>query len=462
MARLSLAFAVLLFIAAPLAAQPESAPRVGAAETAFTAGIESYEAGAYAEAYRLFTRAATEFEFNQKTTAALLMAGKAAYADGLFGRARTSLEALVNTYPESRYAAEATRIQALASGSDVQIPFNLGILLPAGGEDAYLGQAVFNGIRIAVEEHNASSPRRPIRMVFRNSGGSAQNAANALREMAGEGVEAVIGPLYSVEAVEVAEAAEAAGVVLLTPLATDAAVSEGRQLTFQANPTFEARGRAMARYAADGLGHRRLGVVSEAGTLGETMGRAFAEEASARGAAVVFQERIVGASGWGDLERRIGADVLARAQSVYLPVTGSNAASYAADALRSLEGLRAPPRPLGNTEWEGITTSRSRASRLGSLFTTDFFAPPGAVDAFGERYRQLSGIGPDRLALMGYDLAGFLVRTVSANAEGTLADRIRMAPSYQGIAHRFAFDGGQVNGALFILAYRDAQAILVE
>ena len=49
-----------------------------------------------------------------------------------------------------------------------------------------------------------------------------------------------------------------------------------------------------------------------------------------------------------------------------------------------------------------------------------------------------------------------------AEGEGTLADQLRTAPSYQGIAHRFAFDGGQVNGALFILAYRDAQAILVE
>ncbi|MEM1056338.1 MAG: penicillin-binding protein activator [Bacteroidota bacterium] len=455
--------ALLLFLtAAPLAAQPETAPRVADAEAAFEAGLTSYQSGAFAEAYRLFSRTATEFDYNERTTSALLMAGKAAYADGLFGRARTSLDALLTAYPESRYAEEATRIRQLASGSDIQIPFDLGILLPAGGEDAYLGQAVFNGIRIAVEEHNATAPRRPIRMVFRNSGGSAANAARALRELASEGVGAVIGPLYSVEAVEVAQAAEEAGVVLLAPLATDAAVSEDRTMAFQANPTFQARGRAMARYATGGLNHRRLGVVSEAGTLGEEMGRAFADEASAQGAAVVFQERIAGASAWGDLERRVGSDVLSRAQAVYLPVTGGDAAVYAADALRSLEGLRAPPRPLGNQEWEALTQSRARASRLASLFTTDFFAPPGAVDAFGERYRQLSGIGPDRLALMGYDLTGFLVRTIETGGEGTMADQIRAAPSYQGLAHRFSFAGGQVNEALFILAYRDGETILVE
>ena len=154
---------------------------------------------------------------------------------------------------------------------------------------------------------------------------------------------------------------------------------------------------------------------------------------------------------------------MARAQAVYLPVTGADAPAYAADALRSLEGLAAPPRPLGNTEWEGLTTSRARASRLGSLFTTDFFSPPGAVDAFGSRYRQLSGIGPDRLALMGYDLTRFILTSVeSENAEGSLADRLRAAPTFQGLAHRFNFDGGQVNASLYILAYRDGNAILVE
>ena len=453
---------LLLFLAAPLWAQPATADRLTGAETAFQDGLTRFELGEYATAYDHFSRAASEHPYNERTTAALLMAGKAAFADGRFERARAALDALLLQYPESRYAPEAERLRARASGPDVPVPFELGILLPAGGEDAYLGQAVFNGIRIAVEEHNATRPRRPVQMTFRNSGGSAAGAAQALRDLADAGAKAVIGPLYSVEAVEVAEAAEAAGIPILAPLATDVEVSEGRRQAFQANPTFPARGRAMARYAVNGLGYRRVGVVSEAGSFSEDMGRAFADEASALGAAVVFQERIAGASGWGDLERRVGAGVLARAEGVYLPVTGADAAAYAADALRSLEALPTPPRPLGNTEWEGLTSSRARASRLGSLFTTDFFSPPGAVDAFGARYRQLSGIGPDRLALMGYDLTRFLISTVESGGEGSLSDGLRRAPSFQGLAHRFSFGGGQVNESLFILAYRDGQPILVE
>ncbi|OZC01909.1 ABC transporter substrate-binding protein [Rubricoccus marinus] len=458
----TLCLALSLLVAAPLAAQPETADVLTAANNTFDSGLESYNAGTYDEAYGLFMNVARGYPYHERTTAALLMAGKAAYADGLFSRARTALDQLITEYPASRYAEEARRVLAQASGADVQVPFDLGVILPAGSEDAYLGQAVFNGIRIAVEEHNAGSPRRPVRLIFRDTGGSAENAAQAVRDAAAAGAEAVIGPLYSGEAVMAAQAAQEAGIPLLAPLATAADVTEGRTLAFQANPTFPARGRAMARYAVNVLGYRRLGVVSESNTFGEDMGTAFAQEASRLGAAVVFQERLVGAAGWGDLERRVGASVLGRAQAVYLPVTGEDAPAYAADALRSLEGLAAPPRPLGNTEWEGLTTSRARASRLAALFTRDFFSPPGAVDAFGARYRELSGIGPDRLALMGYDLTGFVARNLDASGEGSLADRLRAATTYQGLGHRFNFDGGQVNTALFILAYRDGNAILVE
>ena len=120
------------------------------------------------------------------------------------------------------------------------------------------------------------------------------------------------------------------------------------------------------------------------------------------------------------------------------------------------------PRPLGNTEWEGIASaSRSRASRLGAVFTQDFFVAPGATDDFARRYQALSGIGVDRLALIGYDLTRFLL-SQAGTGEGALADRLRRAPQFNGIANRFAFDGGQVNEALFILGYRDGRAVLLE
>ncbi|MEM7788285.1 MAG: ABC transporter substrate-binding protein [Bacteroidota bacterium] len=458
----------LVFVApTPASAQPADADEIPAAEAAFQDGLDAYRVGDYAEAEGHFRRTTEDFGFNARSTSALLMAAKSAYAAGDFDRAIVTTTTLTTAYPESRYVAEAQRVRSLAETGGpggIGRVFDLGVVLPTGGIDGYLGQALFNGVRIAVDEHNQAPGGRPVRMVFRDSGGSGDGAEAAVEGVVEAGVAAIVGPLFSDEGGPAGAAAEAAGVVLVAPLATDEAVSQGRRFVFQANPTFPARGRAMARYAIGGLGLRRVGVASQTGTLGADMAGAFATEARRLGATVAFEERLAEAAEWEDLDREVGTSALSAAQAVYLPVTGRDGPRYAADALRALDALgRNAPRPLGNTEWEGLTTSRARAGRLGAVFTQDFFVAPGASEAFRARYRELSGLGQeDRLALIGYDLAMFLIAQIEASQEVPLADAIRSARRFDGVGHRFSFGGGQINEALFILGYRGGDAVLLE
>ena len=467
LATLALAVCLTAALGAPRAAAQEAPPRVPAAETAFQNGLASFRAGDFEEAERLFRRAAGEFGANERTTAAMLMQARAAYARAEFPAAISTATSLVSRNPESRYAGPARELIALATagGPDrVAVPFDLGVVLPVSGDDGYLGQALFNGVRIAVDEHNARAQAerlQPVRMVFRDSRATGPGATAAVEGAIAAGADALVGPLFSAEAEAAGTAAEAGAVPLVAPLATDEAVSEGRRYVFQANPSFPERGRAMARYATGRLGLSRLGVASQTETFGQDMAAAFAAEARAAGASVVFETTVPDDDGWADLDRLVGESVLESAQAVYLPVTGRIAPEHAADALRAIDAVRRSPRPLGNTEWEGLVGSRDRASRLGALFTQDFFVPPGAADAFGRRYRELSGLGPDRLALIGYDTASFVLAQLGAG-EGELADRLRRAPRFDGVAHRFSFDGGQINQALFILGYRDSQAVLLE
>ena len=67
-------------------------------------------------------------------------------------------------------------------------------------------------------------------------------------------------------------------------------------------------------------------------------------------------------------------------------------------------------------------------------------------------------------------MARFVLQQMEASDEGTaapvsgdgLADQIRRAREFQGVAHRFAFEDGQINTSLYILGYRDGSAVLVE
>jgi hypothetical protein len=63
---------------------------------------------------------------------------------------------------------------------------------------------------------------------------------------------------------------------------------------------------------------------------------------------------------------------------------------------------------------------------------------------------------------MGYDATRFLLGALDASGESSLADRLRQAPRYRGLAHRIDFGGGQVNRALFLMGYRDGEPVLLE
>jgi ABC-type branched-subunit amino acid transport system substrate-binding protein len=460
---------LLALISVPaVRAQPATAERVPAAESAFENGLQAYVEGAHEEASRLFTRAAEDFGYNARTTAALVMAGKAAYAAGDFDRAVATLDDFLQRYPGSRYVAEAERVRALARqggpSTTVAPPFDLGIVLPASGDDGYLAQALFNGVRLAVDEHNARGPRRPVRMVFRETEGTEAGARVAVDAAVAAGADAIFGPLFSEEAVAAGAAAEAAGVPLVAPLATERAVSAGRRYVFQANPTFTMRGQVMANVAAQRLGLREAGTVAVGGGYGAEMADAFEAEWRALGRTVAFSERLPDAASWRRLPERLPPERWAGVEAVYLPVSGDDAAEHAADALRGLEelGLEGQVRALGNTEWEGLDASRPRASRFDAVFDQDFLVDEDAVAGFTARYRALAGIGVDRLALMGYDATRFLLGLVGASGEEALAERIRRAPRYEGLAHRIEFAGGQVNRALFIMGYRDGEAVVLE
>ena len=277
-----LVFALVVASAAP-AAQPASADAIPAAEAAFQNGLASFRSGDFEEAYRLFQRSATEFDYHARSTAAILMSGRAAYAAGNVDGAIAAANIVIEAYPGSRYVAEAEALRTTAQtqGGLELAPFDLGVVMPSSGPNGYLGQALFNGVRIAVDEHNeaveAAGPgamRRQVQMVFRDSEGTPQGAEDAARDAIAEGADALIGPLFSQGALTAAAVAEESGVPLLAPLANAEEVSANRSFVFQANPTFAERGRAMARYAVNRLSLDRVGTAVEANTPGADMGRA--------------------------------------------------------------------------------------------------------------------------------------------------------------------------------------------
>ncbi|MEL6610450.1 MAG: ABC transporter substrate-binding protein [Bacteroidota bacterium] len=473
-----LPLAVLLFVLAslgiaPSAAQPVEAPTSARAEASFERGLVRYEAADYGAAATWFLQAATDFGFHTKTTAAYLMAGKAHYADADFPAALGVFTTLVNQFPRSRYAAEAQRLleaSVRASRTEPRGPFNLGIMLPVGERDGNFSQALFNGIRMAVDEHNAANPALPVRMVFRDSQGNGDGARVALGLLASQNAGAVIGPLYSAEALDAAEAAERQQLPLLAPMATDEAVTERRRYAFQFNPTPTTRARTMARFALDGMGARTLGVVAEQDGTGGRMAPVFDATATRLGATVPVYDLLGDRRDWFSLTQRLPATDLATLDALYVPLDSRDAEQTMRNVVRNLDQAGVGLRLLGNGVWHTMSDIEP-AGPFALAYTLDFVPDRdrlGGLD-FVERYRALSGgVDPDRLAYTGYDTARFLLTQLASlpateNApRDALANALRSAAPYQGLGIRIDLAGGQSNQALYLMEVRDGQRVLVE
>ncbi len=462
----------LLLSAASVSAQ-QLDPRVGErpeAKALFDEAVSTFEAGDYADAAAQFSRVASAFELHTLTTAAALMEGRALYRAGAYERAIEAFDAFLRVYQSSRYVSEAERTRKLASNAlqvTANSPVTLGLILSLGHDEASDSQSLFNGFRMAVDDHNARREGRPIRMVFRDIGELGSGGALASAAEAGAGT--VFGALFSDQARAAAAEAERLGVIFVAPLATDKEVSRDRSMSFQANPTIEMRGRLMARFAVNALRLRDLGVVAERDEHGISgvMGDAFADEARLLGATVRFVQVLPDARSWFSIGDHIPTESLRAVRGIYAPLSGSVADQLAGALLDGLGGLltdseQSRLRVLGNAEWHDLPM-RTEASRFGVTYSNDFYfdRTSDAAQAFTRRYRSMTGVSPGRLGVVGYDLGRYLISTVESEDALEVRARLLGAPAFEGVGVRVFFGGGQINRQMYYHRYRDGRLELM-
>lgn len=480
------AFAALLLptlLAAPTASAQEPGtvlyddpvPRIGEAELIFEQAVDAFRAADYAMAYRRFRLVTDRQPLNRKTTAAWLMAGKSLYRDGKYAEASEVLRVFMRNYPSSGYVRAAERTMRFADAATSAPEYtmaDLGVMLPEGGQAARFSQAFFNGVRLAVEESNDMGDRFRVRMVYRaSSTDNADQTRRAVTALAGEGVEAILGPLFSEEARVAAEAAESATVTLVAPLATESGIAAGRRYAFQANATYDVRGAQMARFATRSLRLGRFGILADRSPDGisASMADGFERAAIAAGAEVPLYVLMPDARAWYDLDGFVSADTLRGLDAVFMPISTAGAARRIDAALSTLQRYGSTARALGNTAWDRLPAPiAGKADNLRAVYTSDFYVDRERTEVrqFLDAYAALTGkalgdADQERLAITGYDTARYLITQLRRDPARPLHSALRDAPPAEGIGTRLHFDGQQINQSLFYLTYRDGVGTLL-
>jgi len=348
------------------------------------------------------------------------------------------------TAPQSAFARPIAPLPAPALPAAPAAPVAAGpakvaLLVPLSGANAELGKAILEAAQLALFETGGDR----LTLVPRDTGGTADGAANAARSAVTEGVRLILGPLLAAEVEAVKPVAREANINMIA-FSTATQLAGGNTYLMGFLPRQEvvrevsfARERGLSRFAA----------LAPNSAYGHLMTDALRDVATSAGGLVARIEYY---------EPRGAADVTAAIQRL-LPgsagagtAAGSGASGF--DALLLPEGGARLKQIGQQLRSAGLDTSRARL--LGSGLWDDpsnagepalyggWFAasPPEARRDFENHYQATYGHAPPRLASLGFD--GAALAAVLARGEGGepfSAQAIQNPSGFTGVDGLFRF-----------------------
>lgn len=171
----------------------------------------------------------------------------------------------------------------------------IGIALPlmknsGSAEEKKLGEAMLKGISDALEEYKNSSPLKKITIITEDTKRDPSTALQIINKFGSDSsVIAIFGPVFSSELVNNAGAGKFHKIPVITPTATANFVAEKNEFVFQLNPTYDIRGRIMAKFALENLGMKNFVVFFEE-SYGNNFSQSFIEEINSGKGSIVFEK----------------------------------------------------------------------------------------------------------------------------------------------------------------------------
>ncbi len=395
-------------------------------------------------------------------------------------------------------AAARDRLLARASDQGAGVGATLGLVLPLSGPYERIGESILRGFVLASEIYGETPSR--LRLLVRDSGGDADRAAEATRELAAAGVVAVVGPVRSSETAAAAVVAEEARIPLLSFARRDEVADLG-EFVFRLGLTPADQAFELARFCAEQRGCRRYAILYPDDDYGTSFKNRFWDAIEANGGSVVAIESYPpGSVDWqsqikllvgleplspGERERVkerdklrrnavANAERLAAPELMGLPPYVDFDAIFIPDDAASV-GLILPQLRffdvrdvvvLGGSGWNDpalVKIASREATR--SVFTDEFFADSARpeVAEFVRRFSESFGNTPDAYAAEGFD-AAVVLRAALIDGEGAdgrfVRDRLLALPVRAGVTGLGSFDAaGSARKSLEFLTVRGSAIV---
>ncbi|WP_374623231.1 branched-chain amino acid ABC transporter substrate-binding protein [Pandoraea sp.] len=193
-------------------------------------------------------------------------------------------------------AASAPAATTAANGGGDAVVVKIGHVAPLTGQIAHLGKDNENGARLAIEEANKAGltiDGKPIKLelMAEDDAADPKTATQVAQKLVDEKVVAVVGHLNSGTTIPASKIYSDAGIVQISPSATNPAYTQqGFKTAYRVVATDAQQGPALANYATKALGAKSVAIVDDATAYGKGLADEFEKTAKANGLKVLSHD----------------------------------------------------------------------------------------------------------------------------------------------------------------------------
>ena len=171
---------------------------------------------------------------------------------------------------EVKLAAGAVPVSPAGNGTATCPPLTIAMAGPLTGADAPFGGNVRDGAQLAVDQHNAANPGCQVQLKAFDTEGDPQKATAIAPQIVDDAaIVGLVGPTWSGETKATGSVFDQAGLVSLTPAATNVALSEqGWKTFFRGLSSDGVQGPSLANYLKNVAGVKKACVIDDSTDAG--------------------------------------------------------------------------------------------------------------------------------------------------------------------------------------------------
>lgn len=347
----------------------------------------------------------------------------------------------------SRLEAGLTLILALFGVVILHADIKIGAVSCLTGARSTFGISSIQGARLAIEEINQSGGvlNEPVDLIVEDNESTAGQTATITRKfIAQDKVLAILGDLTSSSTMEAAPLAQAAKIPLLTPSATNVAITQIGDYVFRSCFIDPFTGQVMAKFALDHLHAKEAVILADVKQdysvgLSDAIRRYF----TTNGGQILRE--ISFSSGDTDFRAQLSATKALHPDVVFLPAYYTESGLI----LREARQLGLNTTFVGGEGWDSpALTAIAGKSAEGNYYANHFSAsdPSPGVQKFVKTFEAKYHTAPDALAALWYDGAALLadaIRRAGAKDPEKVRDALAGTSGFEGVTGRISIDANR-------------------